>query len=580
MSLNETAKGSLSLQTKIMAVFVCSFVLLLLVMAFMHFRAVRSLDNSLSEAMRLGHTVAENGIIANQKKLVDKALTSILNTKETAEFLADPTNTSPGLVLRGLYITLQTEHYGRIAFYGADYQVLLQEHDEKLPPLQDNLPERFRAVYQQTAKSFENSFYFRTIENKAGVASIEYCGVTVITDSNDKVIGFVEVSMMPKVWVEAIAKLTESTGATYDPGSKAFAFSMDQELYGEISKTINESSVTDGTATYHVAKRKFVIDRMPLSNSDGTLEGWLWLGKDKTDALRLEKRNQLISLLLIILVVLASIAGTVTTLRRGVIKPVMAVVENLEESGTTILALAEQVASASSSIADGSSRQAASIEETSASVEETTSMTATTAKNASEAERLSRDTANIVSTGNADMQSLMQAMNGIANASAESLKVVKTIDAIAFQTNLLALNAAVEAARAGEAGAGFAVVADEVRNLAMSAAQSAKETNVLISDIVKRIGDGQDMVRSSAETFSAIVERSNKISSLISEITRASHELATGTAQISTAMNEIDSVTQSNVSLAEESAAIATEMDSQANKVNQNISQLSAIFGK
>lgn len=580
MSLNETAKGSLSLQTKIMAVFACSFALLLLVMSFMHFRAVRSLESSLSEAMRLGHTIAENGIIANQKELLDKALTSILNTNETVEFLTDTTNTAAGLILRGLYITLQTERYGRIAFYGADYQVLLQEHDENLPPLQDNLPERFRSVYQQTAKSFENSFYFRTIESKAGGASIEYCGVTVITDSNDKVIGFVEVSMMPKAWVEAIAKLTGSIGATYDPASKAFAFSMDQDLYGEISKTINESSVTDGTATYHIAEQKFIIDRMPLFNNDATLEGWLWLGKDKTEAIRLDKRNQLISLFLIILVVLASLIGTLATLRRGVIKPVMAVVENLEESGSTILALAEQVASASTSIADGSSRQAASIEETSASVEETTSMTATTAENASEAERLSRDSADIVSSGNADMQSLLQAMNGIADASAESLKVVKTIDAIAFQTNLLALNAAVEAARAGEAGAGFAVVADEVRNLAMSAAQSAKETNVLISDIVKRIGDGQDMVRSSVETFSAIVDRSNKISALISEISRASREQATGTAQISVAMNEIDSVTQSNVSLAEESAAIATEMDSQANKVNHNIAQLSTIIGK
>ena len=81
----------------------------------------------------------------------------------------------------------------------------------------------------------------------------------------------------------------------------------------------------------------------------------------------------------------------------------------------------------------------------------------------------------------------MPSVQEISKASEETAMIIKTIDEIAFQTNLLSLSAAVEAARAGESGAGLAVVADKVRNLAMRAADAAKNIAVTETDKFSRL---------------------------------------------------------------------------------------------
>ncbi len=261
------------------------------------------------------------------------------------------------------------------------------------------------------------------------------------------------------------------------------------------------------------------------------------------------------------------------------IRPIREIAKSLGKGAEQVAAASEQIAELSSHLAEGASQQAASIEETSSSLEEMSSMTKQTTDHADQANKLMAETAGVVEKANQSMNSLTSAMVEISAASEETSKIIKTIDEIAFQTNLLALNAAVEAARAGEAGAGFAVVADEVRNLAMRAADAAKNTAALIEGTVSKIRDGSEMVEKTSSEFSQVAVSSGKMRDLVAEISAASTEQSQGISQIGRAVGEMDKVVQQNAAQAEESAGASEEMKVRADEMKLFVDELASIIG-
>jgi methyl-accepting chemotaxis protein len=265
--------------------------------------------------------------------------------------------------------------------------------------------------------------------------------------------------------------------------------------------------------------------------------------------------------------------------QRSITRPITRIVTGMNEGADQVASAASQISSSSQQLAEGASEQAASIEETSASLEEMASMTHQNADNAQQADQLMKETRRVVAQAKDSMSQMCRSMDEITKASEDTSKIIKTIDEIAFQTNLLALNAAVEAARAGEAGAGFAVVADEVRNLAMRAADAARNTANLIEETVKKVKDGSALMSATNSAFGQVTDSADKVADLVGEIAAASREQAQGTEQVNKAVSEMDKVTQQNAASAEESASASEEMSAQAETMKAMVNDLLTMIG-
>ena len=295
----------------------------------------------------------------------------------------------------------------------------------------------------------------------------------------------------------------------------------------------------------------------------------------------LQANNASAVTIMIIVGFVATLVGVLLAffITRSISKPINLSIQGLSASSDQVASASSQVANAGQSLAQGTAEQAAAVEETSSSMEEMSSMTKRNAESAGQADGMMREASRIVEEANQAMGELSQAMSKINAASDETAKIIKTIDEIAFQTNLLALNAAVEAARAGEAGAGFAVVADEVRNLAMRAAEAAKNTGSLIEANINDIRVGSELVAKTDDTFKQVRESAAKVAELVSEIAHASKEQSEGLLQVNQALSDMDRVIQQNAANAEESAAASEELTAQAATVADYVLGLAAVVG-
>ena len=258
---------------------------------------------------------------------------------------------------------------------------------------------------------------------------------------------------------------------------------------------------------------------------------------------------------------------------RLILDELSSIMSEIGSGSMQVLSGSNQMAEGSQSLADGTTRQASAIQQISATIAEVSTQIANTAQNAAEAGSLSKMTQDKVNQQDSEIQSMVQAMNEISSTSQEIEKIIKTIEDIAFQTNILALNAAVEAARAGEAGKGFAVVADEVRNLSGKSDEAAKSTSNLIHAAIEAVNNGSKIALATADSMKDVKDMSSQTAVLIEQIATASSEQNESIKQITSGVEQISQVIQTNSATAEETAASCQELSGQSKLLKDQVSR-------
>jgi methyl-accepting chemotaxis protein len=184
-------------------------------------------------------------------------------------------------------------------------------------------------------------------------------------------------------------------------------------------------------------------------------------------------------------------------------------------------------------------------------------------------------------------EEVTQKVTELAEKTQQIANILDLINDIAAETKILAINASIEASRAGEAGKGFSVVANEIRKLAENVVNSTGSIRDLIEEIQIHSNESIQAIRENrlsvdqgskttvkvAQNLVEIVEIAKRTADTAHQISIATQEQNTASAQVLEAINEVAAKTQHFSEMARESTRQAETITNMSSELKEKVSK-------
>ncbi|MGI9384918.1 MAG: methyl-accepting chemotaxis protein [Methyloligellaceae bacterium] len=254
-----------------------------------------------------------------------------------------------------------------------------------------------------------------------------------------------------------------------------------------------------------------------------------------------------------------------------VLQAVDAATAQLEESASSMAAVAEETNQKSVSVASSSQQATANVQTVATATEEMEASIKEISEQVMQSANISKEAVGQAQSTNESVQALEQ-------SAAQIGEVVQLIADIAEQTNLLALNATIEAARAGEAGKGFAVVASEVKELAEQTGKATENISLQIETIQSGTSGAVAAIQHIGATISKMDEIASAIAAAIEEQATTTGEIAQnvqqaaqGTQETMEAISEVQTATEDSGRVASDVLGASKELASRSEALRGNV---------